>query len=362
MFNISKNIITKLFIFIAVVILLPMLWRLYNGDLGDSKVSQKVDHQKALTDYLTQLKYLWEFRIDRPAFKGIEKSCRNQFAHIEVGSDSFFECNPTVYACMLEKFNHTHFQVIKSKGQFFELHKGKPRLQVRDLVQKKVFSVELENHCHEKYLPKKIYDASVLIKNQFKWDNDTYDIYIDKYYASELGKVIDHYSIDQMKNYCQAQGKILLESRYFDAATFFPAQNKIVYKHPYPWTKSARSFLTDETKLTHGHCQNAYVKDCEKFFPFHNYLGLSLSWMGIDHSLGSYREFFRNTFVAKANLKMSSLDLPRSSLWHRNGFRSYWNGDYESANAIEKVEQYTKRMIDYTHETKGVAFRCARIR
>ena len=197
------------------------------------------------------------------------------------------------------------FKILKNNQRSVPKDLADAILKVKDLSLGVTFSLKLENHCHEKILPKNNYMAGTKSSQDYIWDNYLYNIYIDKYYVSsvdllqniemDLSRPITDISLDKMKKYCQENGKILLESRYFDAATFYPSANKVIYKHPFPWTKAHKSFLTDKEKLKSGDCLNAYVKGCEKFESFNNYKDYSISWIGINHSLGSQPEVFRNS-------------------------------------------------------------------
>lgn len=361
MFNINRNIIAKLVIFFAVVILFPMLYRGLKSPKNIAEKPASVDHKKHLSVFLAQVKAIWDYKIQDTRFMEQKNECLNEISSEFQKMDGYFECNPSFLKCMLDKNSFENFEILKKNGEILSSKKSHQYIQVRDKILNKVFSVQLENHCHEKYLPANSYNAGVEVSKKYMWDNFMYDVYIDKYYAHEFesDKIL---TLTEMNNFCRSQGKSLLESRYFDAATFFPSKNKVIYKHPYPWTKSSRSFLSSDEKLNHGHCENAYVKECIELKKYNQFAGYSLSWMGIDHSLGGLPEAFRNIFNHRANIKLSSYFLLRSSLWHKNGARAYWNGSGFFQKDFEQVEQYTKRMIQFSFDKIKVAFRCVRLK
>ena len=83
--------------------------------------------------------------------------------------------------------------------------------------------------------------------------------------------------------------------------------------------------------------------------------------MGINHSLGSYPEAFRNTYLPRGNLKVSNQFFGRSSMWHRLGVRGFWDGEHFEKYSFDPTEQYTDRSIDFDRSLTGVAFRCMKI-
>jgi hypothetical protein len=147
-----------------------------------------------------------------------------------------------------------------------------------------------------------------------------------------------------------------------DAASYFPSKNQAVFKHFFPWTKKRKSFLTTNDKLSKANCRNTYVLGCEKFLNFNNYESFAVSWMGINHALGSYMESVSNDFQPKANLKVSNLGLAQSSYWHKLGLRAYWNGRGPERNNFSFTEQYSNRPYEQSNKILGVAFRCMELR
>jgi len=373
MFNINRNIIAKILIFFALVILLPLIWNALNPAKPTPGESKDISQKTEIMEFLTQLNERW-ISGDREGLhqKG-ELICRAFSKTPKDTPKEFFECNPTYLNCFLEqKKISKQFVFLKKNNNYIGKVNTGTTVVVKDTLNSRVFSVLLENHCHEKFLPKNNYMAGSQISDEYKWDNFLYDIYIDKYYVSindlkpnsdkDLSQATTDITLSAMKNFCESKGNILLENRYFDAATFYPSSNKVIYKHPYPWTKSRKSFLSEGGNIKVGNCQNAFVKGCIEYVPFHNKSGLSLSWIGIDHSLGSLPEVFRNTFNPRANLKVSSLYLEKSSSWHRLGLRGNWSGEDFVTRSFDMVDQYSNRLINISDSLKGVAFRCARLK
>ncbi|MBD66351.1 MAG: hypothetical protein CME62_14165 [Halobacteriovoraceae bacterium] len=229
------------------------------------------------------------------------------------------------------------------------------------------YTLKLDKNCHEVELPKNIYSAGALgAENQLVWDNYQYQIYIDKYYVSEhevllwakrtkntelVAKLKKStrpafgLSLRERNKYCQDHGKFLLESRVFDAGSFYPSNDQLNFKSEVPWTKSSRHFLKSAQPLSKSDCKDAYVKGCQKFFAWKNKMDIGLTWIGLRHGLGSYPEVFRNTYESAANLKISNLLLPQEHKEHRLGRRGDWREKNFNQLGSEKV-----------------AFRCMRLK
>lgn len=362
MLIIIRNIISKKGFIFSVVILLPLLIIFIKNDqLKDSEKTQLLEI-KQLVELATQLNKRWEQGDNSGDIASGKLNCEALEQLPKDTASEFYQCNHLYFHCFLTN-------IFDDRDYKFHGFKNRARDVIVDLkhkIQGEIVHLKFEKHCHEKFLPANTYMASALISDEYKWDNHLYNIFVDKYYATNLNmpyqaqqnliSPLRDLSLEQMQSYCQQQGKILLEERYLDAASFYPDNKNAIYKHPFPWTKSHESFLVNQDELTESDCFNAFVRGCEKFFSFQNYLSLGASWMGINHTLGSLPEFVTGTFQARGNLKVSSHFIRRDSQWHRLGMRGFMG-----KNEIEMIEQYSDKLIPEETIKDGVSFRCARL-
>lgn len=338
-----------------------------------------------------QLKDIW--LLGEESFAGKVK-CVALEGEKRAFDSNFLKCNPVYLNCVLSKgnlFKDLPFKTLinENKEYISYNYKNTPLVSFRVTTNQKVFSIELKDKCNEVKLPKNIYAAGMQGINNYVWDNYLQNLSLDKHYVSNLDVNIwikNHKNQESVKSflikdksllaapsmhlplyyrklYCQEHGKTLLRSRVFDAAVFYPVKvrNGYVYRAPYPWSKSKKTFLSStnpEFELTEAHCQNAMIKGCKEgqFFT-----ESSPSWIGIFSSLGDQMESFDNLFLSKANLKVSSKNLERESFWHQNGVRAHWDGINLSKRDFDFNEQYSKKTNESVINNYEVAFRCMRL-
>tara|TARA_Y100000385_G_C13051858_1_gene620137 strand:+ start:124 stop:1143 length:1020 start_codon:yes stop_codon:yes gene_type:complete len=288
--------------------------------------------------------------------------CKSLLNYKNQVSGEFFQCNPLYLNCYLSDFNFKGFRPLRFKKRFFEYdHLG--NLVVTLNKQDSYFRLKLLNTCRDVFLPKKKYSAGPKKIQTYVWDNLNELVYIDKYYVTNLdiiewkkraGKKINEKELkrapfepntylnkDEMTQFCFSQNKKVLESRYFDAASYIPNKNdnpKIVKKFPYHWTKRR----TVESK----DCFNVYAKGCESKRDFKFFEGLSTSWMGIHYVLGGYMEYLPSKFDGEKDIKVSSFYFDEQSKWHQIGIRGKLGKD-NSTRSQQDI---------------GVAFRCMALR
>ena len=346
---------------------------------------------EVLPEFMSRVQRDWQYGSYSKLNEFETKSC--QFLADADHQDDFLSCNPVYLQCLLDHYKKDKFKNYKFENFTFipQLNDAKKFVNHRDnqvilnfieMKTKKFFSLRLQNSCNQKKLPKNIYSATTSLDQKFTWDNMDYDIYIDRSYitnldvyrwASSTGKKKLASKYNSSKNFkqaaidldqqyqadvCEFHGGYLLESRVFDAATFFPNKSQTFYKFPLPWTKEKESFLSSEEELKLSDCKNAYVKGCEKLSDFDHFNRFSMSWMGIANALGGYPEHLKNIFFPKANLKLSSFYIERQSPWNRLGVRANWSG----GNLFDFTEQYSAKEEKVLNDIKGVAFRCMRLR
>lgn len=401
MLRFNNSSISKIISFILVATLLPLAgyYLLFSKTKDSSK--QKIGLFEALPDHMNKVRELW-INGDFEHLKDFKSNkCRNLISSVR--ETDFLGCNPIYFECLMQKHKSGNYQIFKSKlnhfipqinqsGRFIKSTSRGIILSFLENNHKKLFTLRLQNTCNQKLLPKNIYSAGIGSKKEFIWDNFDYDILIDRNYVTELDvlqwflsknkddlikekklkKKVSKYkfnstvalnlTLKQQVTYCSWRGKYLLSSRALDAATYFPSKNQSVYKHFFPWTKKRKSFLTSGEKLSKSNCQKAYIKGCNQFLPFNNIESFAISWMGINHSLGSHMESISNDFFPKANLKVSNMGLASSSYWHKLGLRGFWNGSALRKNNFSFIEQYSARPFSHDNEVLGVAFRCMELR
>jgi hypothetical protein len=401
MLRFNNSSISKIISFILVATLLPLVgyYLLFSKTKDSSK--EKTGIFMALPDHMARVSELW-INGDFDHLESFKSSkCKNLVNNVR--ETDFLSCNPIYFECLMQKHKIDNFQIFKSKsnhfipqinqfGRFTEFTSKGIVLSFLESNHKKLFTLRLQNTCNQKLLPKNIYSAGVGSSDDFIWDNFDYDILIDRNYTTELDVLLWVFSLDntdsvkekklkkklesyklhskvalgltvkEQTSYCSWRGKYLLTSRALDAATYFPSKNQAVYKHFFPWTKKRKSFLTGGEKLSKSNCKNTYIKGCNKFLPFSNTESFAISWMGINHSLGSYMESVNNDFLPKANLKVSHMGLKSSSYWHKLGLRGFWDGSGFRKRNFSFIEQYSNRPYSHDSEILGVAFRCMELR
>lgn len=286
-------------------------------------------------------------------------------------SDEFYNCNTENLECYLTQTNifkieENEFKLIKPSEKFLELdRRNNPIINFEFKGQK--LKIKLFNTCSDVYLPQRKYSAGPK-GFSFIWDNINQNIFIDKNYVSnldtflwnkrkdgELYKPNTKLTLNEKINYCQFRGKQLLQSRFFDAASFYVGSQPInpvhIYKFPYPWTKKRRT-KTDELKSRD--CANIYSKECESIRPYEFFGSIATTWIGINYSLGSYPEIFINKLIPRANLKVSSFFVNSDSPWHKVGMR----GHYDGLKPV-LIDQYKESKVsDESIDSMEAGFRC----
>ena len=378
-----------LFILVLGVILIIGKDRLFQEKTKQSSIVE------ALPDFLSQLSKHWRIGDLERLEKFSGESC-GFLKNLDL-DESQLACNPLYFDCLLKDMAKANFSDFRSNSlnfipqlepteQYLSESAQFVSLNIYEKQTNKIFKVRLQKSCDQKKLPVNKYSAGPQIESSYIWDNYSYNVFIDRDYisryeiwnwASQKGKldlVVSmgdkdklftpalNLPLDTQKEYCQDQGKNLLESRFFDAATFYPSREQNIYKYPFPWTKARNTFLNNESSLTPLNCQNAYVSECSQYSKSEKKSFTSVSWIGVYHSLGNYSESFRNVFNPDANLKVSNKNLSRTNPWHRVGLRGHWSGEGINPASFQFIEQYTGRLIELKGNLAGIAFRCMDLR
>ncbi len=323
-----------------------------------------------------------------------ELNCSGKLEFPKAGLKAFTECNPDYLECVLSgkteipkefvvKLNSRKFQVFalpkfvengraRSTEFVTPSSSGQDRvtfpsvsvfLAIKEIPGQTV-QVLLEDHCHELYLPQRIYaegKPNLETKAPGKlWDNFYRDIYIDKYMATwreiaawlastnsketlEIPKEQKQFepaiglTFDQQWRYCAFLGKKVLSAHLYDAATYFSADQKenkarFIFRGPYPWGAWKELYDQNEEGPSRSNCRAIYSSECRERFPdIFPYLTLP-SWMGVEQILGGVPEILVESFGRdELHVTTSSALQEFTSPLQVLGHRPLENGDQERA-------------------------------
>ena len=249
------------------------------------------------------------------------------------------------------------YEIIKGPYQEMNFHYGVIVELILDEVPDMSWPIILTDTCRDVYLPQRIYGYGKIDpkKNDqgFLWDNFDRHIFIDKFYVTN--QMVNEWKVvngrarevitdrsqwsrpalligSEQKSYCSFWGKRVMEAHLFDAASMTPGdlKNPLAERVPRPQTPWQRdlsktflgmSRINPDYQLTPLDCQLAQVQGCnEKYFSTD-----SVTWMGMNFSLGFYPEALVNTIEPVKNLKASSQFHPPQSEVHELGVLSQWD-------------------------------------
>lgn len=375
-------IISKILIFVPLlIILLVVLVQTGVFPSGNGQLAPEND-AKATFMLMEEVKNLWaKGQVDRLSEKQ-KLECSDLLTFNSQVGDDFYQCNPYFLSCLFkhaeklklfeyEVDNHQKYQYRPDKkdGLYF-VHTNKNKLLVQFSSDKhhQPIKLSLDFNCKEVYLPENLYSAGQRQEDNKLWDNFGQSIYIDKYYVSNLdvylwkkrkGNLTDldtklfqqksyfpstNLTFEEQKLFCADQGKTVLKSHYFDAASYLYLESKnkkIINKFPFHWTKKRTRELEN---IKSSDCYNIYSKECEKIRPYKFVDPLATSWMGMHFVLGNYLEHHPNLFEPELNIKKSSFYLTHASLWHEIGKRI-------NDNELSSDKDFMNKEVE-------VAFRC----
>ena len=361
----NNLIISKILISVSLVSFLLVAGYFTRNYLSKRKVKTNFEQLKVTQKIIDTVSRAWvEGGVDTLSSEQ-QQFCSKIIDFKTKVTKDFYQCNPRFINCFLYGYSYKNYRPIKFKDNYFEYSKLGDPIVTFAKNKDDFFRIKLNDSCSDVYLPSKKYSAGPRKVQSYIWDNFGQFVYIDKYYVSnldvfnwkvrkkikfsELEKNIDKelyrpnttLSTEDKRLYCYHHGKKLLESRYFDAASFIPDKEdnpKLVRKFPYHWTKRRQ---VDEKK-----CYHVYARGCESQREYKFYEGLSTSWIGMHFVLGNYMEYLPNKFVKELDLKLSSFYLLKESLWHEIGKRGTLGKDDKK----------------FFKDQEGVAFRCMAIR
>lgn len=358
----SKLIITKFSIFVPLVLFLLLAIYLSGLFLSGNKQRSLDRMSEDSASMLQELNSAWKEGDLSKLSKVQVGECNTLVNYKNQVNAEFFQCNPVFLSCFLKDYQFNGYTPLRFKDRFFEYDKD-GNIVISFQKQKSTFRVKLLNTCRDVYLPQKKYSAGTRKNQDYIWDNMSEHIYIDKYYITNLDvlewkkrlnikitenekklvpyKPNTNLSIEDKHKYCYSINKKVLESHYFDAASYIPNKEdnpKLVKKFPYHWTKKRTLETLD--------CFNVYSKGCESKRSFKYFEGLSTSWIGTHYTLGAFMEYLPNKFESNKNLKVSSFYYDEKSKWHEIGVRGELGRDNRTR----------------TQQDIGVAFRCMSVR
>ena len=249
-----------------------------------------------------------------------------------------------------------YYEILKGPFEGLNFHYGILVEFTIDEVPDLTWPMILTDTCRDVFLPERIYPygkADPKKGEGFIWDNFGRRIFLDKFYVSNqqvnAWKILNGrkdleldrkkwpqpalLNLPEQKAYCSYWGKRLLEAKLFDAASMAPVDQKDpkparVARPQTPWQRDlSKTFLgmariNEDYQLTPLDCVLAQVQGCSERY----YSTDSVTWMGMNFTLGFFPESLENTIDPEKNLKASSrFDAPDSE-WHELGLRSSWDG------------------------------------
>ena len=360
----------------------------------------KYIQKKTLIQAMYEIERIWrQGSTDDNWQKGLLK-CQALPTYRKNISSSFLLCNPLLFQCIHElgvDSSRNPFVINGKKVGFREINDKKIyRTHYKTMKDSEIsrdyafeFEIFLEGErenlrfvlfdsCRDTYLPEGIYANGVLNKKKdWKWDNFKQDIFIDKFPVSNwqvnewikaFNKKIKRsvfysstnsyqYSTNltekEKKEFCEDHGRTVLNSRVFDAATFFRKPDEVmksdflyIPREPYPWGfKKEESPLyqattDDQFEFSTNYCSMIYSKECLGKKDMNFFSTDYPSWVGIYELLGGFPEFVENKLDEQQSLIPSSFSQKFSSKLNQLGIR--------------------KRM-DYLASNSKIQFRCMKI-
>lgn len=351
--NVAPSSIAKFIPIVLLILVLPLIYNHLSQDKDGVTRSKKRDIYNEVSELVTTVKGIWEEGLIQGLSREQILNCSDIPAGYEDLPLTFFKCNPGYLNCYLSQNKvHKNFNYLGLSKSSVQVGRVNVLFELKNLDQQ--VTIQIEPYCHEAYLPQKIYAAGHGQNKDYIWDNNGRDYFIDKFYVNryqkkfwetgqtkiELGddRPVLNLTLSQMKQVCGLMGKSLLESRLFDAATFYPSNiedHGYLFKSHFPWSKKTNDLTRDR-------------------------LSENVSWIGLYYGIGENPEVFINTFEERANLKVSAGNEELEDPWHRLGLRGYWDGEGFEQTNFDLVEQYSGRNLagDFP---KGVAFRCSHL-
>lgn len=356
---------------------------------------------KILLSALPHYQSLWMYG---PSDELLEKLDCEQF-HVRVKnlSTPMKQCQPDLFRCALEYMSQkslghqakyhqeikhvipipikqNEWAITKLKSQIDHLRLSERGIQFRlALRDDKNFFVDLflEDSCRSTLLPQRKYKqgSKLLTTEGYYWDNLHREIYVDKklvtyrdlYNWSKLDlkqtEVEDnldlaaaYLNLDQMKMYCAQNGKQLLQSHIYDAATNLPINTQTQYPQyiinsPTPWTHREKMTFYHSKKID---CKKAFVDDCQDSEDESMIDARSATWIEMYQSKGLPFEYTSET-QDNENINLSSYYIDSHSSLHQNGLRAWWNGLTEQKDSF-KFGIFSDRIKDRPYYK--VVFRC----
>ncbi len=389
--------------------------------LSSNQLKVKTDELIILSEAAKSLENYYREPFDHELWGTIEESCLKKYS---LGKASAFRlaCSSEILSCLEDYLIKTkkpfykkgefvvQLSPISGNGQSQKIYQvNYPHEDFADgfaqkshllrLVSSKGESIDvgLLSNCQESFLDERFYavgseptDKNLEIKFDtiskkimldkfqvrygeiYDWALKTKKIQIDNNLFLEKKAFVTYTQLPQklMHEYCQDNGKQIMLSHFYDAATFIPfdIKNKEPLQFPrgsYYWVKKNSEAWTyiykknnSDELITEKNCSLVYSKECFAKFLFHEE-DLTPTWSGIYQVMGGPFEYLRNVLVPEENLRTSSKYFSIKSNYQQLGKRAFWDGrDFLNKNFIfEDIEKLPELEKGNNFE---VAFRCFR--
>ena len=322
-----------------------------------------------------------------------QQECQDLWGKLPNVDREFFKCNPLFLQCVLRrasaidstvsarKQNDGMFYSVVTRSKFSGVKIPSFAVLVELEHNGQVMPVLLEDSCKEVYLPQRIYALGTFDKNKndWRWDNFSQHIFIDKYLVTNLDISLwkgqkfgtspalpaTGLSWQEMQDYCRFMGKELAATNVYDAATFHPGDYADTtpeknIRGPYPWSRKAQdSYLYQaihdaDFVFNRNFCHKVYTKECVPEFALPAFDRGTAAWTGIFQVLGGVMEALNNPVVPKQNVRVSSMYFDVKSSWHQLGKRAHWDGEHFDKSAFSWED-------DWPDGDYKVGFRCMRM-
>lgn len=395
---------TKIIVIITMSLVLMGVLFLKNWRQNVPTINEKwsADTSRAFIDFSKKAQTMWsEGRTLIPkseAEKICQKSWEGKSYH-----ESFLQCNPDYFSCLLEKSNFGDFSGVKIKKSIKNYQmllsrnplnsEGGVEYQFNFIVELQGLSIErslyLLDTCKETYLPQRLYGLNSREQAKvWEWDNFNSHIFIDRHLVN-VGEVrrwndllkknitipkkddfeaATFLNKNQMHEFCFDHGKEVLSAMVYDAAVFHPRdydnpRSPFLNRSRFPWNRSNlqnfifKKWKSKDTKMTRDECEKVYSKECQAIMPYKHSSTLSNSWIGLFEVMGGSFEYVQNKVDPAKNLILSSKYFSIISRVHEVGIRGFWSGEHFDFQAFD-FGKY-KDEIDDQNDIE-VGFRCMR--
>ena len=372
----------KLF-FVVILLLLVgggIYWKYRQNP--EQKTQQDIFHIAALNIHMR-----WSKGDDEGKWREGKLTCEGVLGVSKETHSHYLRCNPNFLYCWYRYHDEVVYhgqQRYSFKVRFpaqgrlpFTRREGALLAEIEGHGGK--FKISLLDTCNEVWLPEGYYAQGQYSHpdKDWRWDNMGRNIFIDKFLVSKRDiwewrrgeEEMDFTKFPSpatgltwrdMEDYCAWQGKQVVATHVFDAATFHPRDvnnltPRVNIRGNYPWS-SERMVLEESENFPGGICLRMLGKECFEVEGYQNFSSRSMSWTGVSQVLGGVLEAQRNALHPHKNLMLSSFYYPYYSPANQLARRGRWYGkghgypdfNFQGHSPEEKLSSYK------------VGFRCMR--